>query len=190
MKAECKLLRYLGCHFLSSSTSPLHTSLSISRGAGILCISQTHFEQLQCAKNCLVHYLNTHAFLETGGKTAAPDQCRGADEGADGAVLVRAQSLSPVQLFVTSWTLSLQAPLSQARILKCVAISYVQMVNPRHLRRRVCNQIPVQRERNFMKLSLSLVFFKYLFIYFWLCWVFIAASRLSLVVVSAAYSIL
>ena len=166
--------------------------MSLSRGAGILCISQT-FEQLQCAKHHLVHYLNTHAFLETDGKTAAPDQCQGAgaDEGAGGAVLVRAQSLSPVRLFATSCTLSLQAPLSQARILKWLAISYVQMVNPRHLRRRVCNQIPVQREHNFMKLSLSLVFFfKYLFIYFWLCWVFVAASRLSLVVVSAGYSIL
>ena len=38
--------------------------------------------------------------------------------------------------------------------------------------------------------SLSCFFFKYLFIYFWLCWVFVAASRLSLVVVSAGYSIL
>ena len=127
------------------------------------------FEQLQCAKHHLVHYLNTHAFLETDGKTAAPDQCRGAgaDEGAGGAVLVHAQSLSPVRLFATSCTLSLQAPLSQARILKWLAISYVQMVNPRHLRRRVCNQIPVQREHNFMKLSLSLVFFLniYLFIF-------------------------
>ena len=56
---------------------------------------------------------------------------QGADEGAGSAVLVRAQSLSPVRLFVTSWTLSHQAALSQARILKWVAISYVQMVNPR-----------------------------------------------------------
>ena len=56
---------------------------------------------------------------------------QGADEGAGSAVLVRAQSLSPVRLFATSWTLSRQAALSQARILKWIAISYVQMVNPR-----------------------------------------------------------
>ena len=69
------------------------------------------------------------------GQTSVVGQ--GAVEGAGGAVLVRAQLLSPVRLFATSRTLSRQAPLSQARILKWVAISYVQMVNPRHLRRRV-----------------------------------------------------
>ena len=72
------------------------------------------FEQLQCAKHHLVHYLSTHVCLETDGKTAAPDQCRGAgaDEGAGGAVPVRAQSLSPVRLFATPWTVARQAPLS------------------------------------------------------------------------------
>ena len=42
-----------------------------------------------------------------------------------------------------------------------------------------------------MKISNYLSFFKkiiYLFIYFWLCWVFVAARGLSLVVASAGYS--
>ena len=38
--------------------------------------------------------------------------------------------------------------------------------------------------------SLSLSFFKGLVIYLWLCWVFIAAPRLSLAVVRGGYSLL
>ena len=38
--------------------------------------------------------------------------------------------------------------------------------------------------------SFSFFLFKDLFIYFWLCWVFVATHKLSLVVVSGSYSLL
>ena len=39
-------------------------------------------------------------------------------------------------------------------------------------------------------MSLALFFFNFLFIYFWLRWVFVAACGLSLVAVSRGYSLL
>ena len=41
--------------------------------------------------------------------------------------------------------------------------------------------------RCFHRFDLFLFFFIYLFIYFWPCWVFVAARGLSLVVVSRGY---
>ena len=42
----------------------------------------------------------------------------------------------------------------------------------------------------FLIFSLTYIIFKIYFIYFWLCWVFVAAHGLSLVVVSGSYSLL
>ena len=130
---------------------PLFTLLCPSHRELEFSVFQTHFEHLQCAEHCLVHHLNTHAFLEMGQKTAAPDQCRGAGgrrgcrQCCPGASSV-AQSCPTLCNLMDSKPPGCPVPGKNTE----VDCHFLRTDGESPKRRRGWNQILVQREHNSM----------------------------------------
>ena len=112
-----------------------------------------------------------------------------------------------VRLFVTLWTVGHQAPLSMGFSrqdywsgLSCPSpgdLADLEMGSNHHLlclRHWQAGSLSLAPPGTTALKSLSYTFLflnkkNYVFIYFWLCWVFSAASRLSLIVASKGYSL-